>query len=690
MRGLRAGGPRPERLAAGAALRGAEPELGGHRRQVEHRQSARRHAVPVGARLRVDRQPADVDDRPDGLSREPVRPDVGAGQHVHGEPRAPVQHGELDDVGRERLFPAVDGEEPGPDGQRLVWLGHGRPGAAGRGRPDHAQHHRRHPDLAQLLARPLRRQPEAHQLLRLYGCVAELHDHALRPEADPQRLGWLHGRRAIPCVSILRPPSPPFCVAALTIADDAVVLSSLTLGGYDSSRFIPNDITFEFAPDNERDIVVGIVGITANSSTKPATSLLKRDSFTMYIDSTVAELWLPIEVCEAFEDAFGLSYDNDTGLYLLDDQTHQRLLAENPSITFSLGQKFTTNATVDITLPYAALDLEASPPYRGLENATKYFPIRRGEKESQFVLGRTFLQEAYLLVDWERQNFSVYECSWVYGQEENIVPIISPVYTGENKASKPHHLTTGTIIGIALGAGFGFAITVCGIIWFFWRRRHKRKLAKVKADYEAKAAAAAKEPPAEKREDPPTSPTQDAEEGTKVFPKAELPADSVGRPEMSCDRKEADPNSLSTLVEVDNTERQVFEMLGDIPSTVEAGGRQLSEKESMMVRERIYNGVDPYGTPDVSPTAEDAPRRQAPVSPSEVAMVNRRLPDVSPTTPRARDGASLEANDTFFQPPAPRAPRDGRYLEAEDTLLSPISPLEGSADTSRRRFSYES
>ncbi|KAF2249843.1 acid protease [Trematosphaeria pertusa] len=501
-------------------------------------------------------------------------------------------------------------------------------------------------------------------------------------DASPSYMTMLFDQKQIPSVSVGYTAGAQY--------HDAVVLSSLTLGGYDSSRFIPNDITFEFAPDNERDIVVGIVGITANSSTKPATSLLKRDSFTMYIDSTVAELWLPIEVCEAFEDAFGLSYDNDTGLYLLDDQTHQRLLAENPSITFSLGQKFTTNATVDITLPYAALDLEASPPYRGLENATKYFPIRRGEKESQFVLGRTFLQEAYLLVDWERQNFSVYECSWVYGQEENIVPIISPVYTGENKASKPHHLTTGTIIGIALGAGFGFAITVCGIIWFFWRRRHKRKLAKVKADYEAKAAAAAKEPPAEKREDPPTSPTQDAEEGTKVFPKAELPADSVGRPEMSCDRKEADPNSLSTLVEVDNTERQVFEMLGDIPSTVEAGGRQLSEKESMMVRERIYNGVDPYGTPDVSPTAEDAPRRQAPVSPSEVAMVNRRLPDVSPTTPRARDGASLEANDTFFQPPAPRAPRDGRYLEAEDTLLSPISPLEGSADTSRRRFSYES
>jgi hypothetical protein len=29
------------------------------------------------------------------------------------------------------------------------------------------------------------------------------------------------------------------------------VLGSLTLGGYDASRIIPNDLTFIFAPDNE-------------------------------------------------------------------------------------------------------------------------------------------------------------------------------------------------------------------------------------------------------------------------------------------------------------------------------------------------------------------------------------------------------------------------------------------------------
>lgn len=504
-------------------------------------------------------------------------------------------------------------------------------------------------------------------------------------------------------------PSLSFGYTAGKRYHDPPLLSSLTLGGYDSSRFVPNDISFGFAPDNERDIVVGILGITANTATKSNINLRPRDPFTMYIDSTVAELWLPVEVCKAFEQTFGLKYDNDTSLYLVDDNLHSRLLAENPSITFSLGQQYASDATVNITLPYSAFDLEADPPYRGLQNSTKYFPIRQGSDESQFVLGKTFLQEAYLIVDWERQNFSVSATNWTYNKPKDIVPIYAKKYMSQvmTALAKPKHFTTGSIIGIALGAGFGLAIVLSGVGWWYWRRRQKRKVAEVKAMYEERVAAAAvskEPPPSEKRDLPPLSPVTDAEEGTNVFPKAELPAE---------DRKDGALGSPlpSPLVEAD-TERQIFEMPGCIPTTVEAGGRQLTEKESMVVRERRYNGVDPNEQQHDEPPVpyEEQPRRPAPVSPSEVAIVNRRIPNAFPVTPRSpRDGASLEANDTFFQPPTPRprdgasleandtffqpvrsrTPRDGRFLEAEDTLLSPISPMEGSEDSSRRRFSYE-
>ncbi|KAH7093605.1 aspartic peptidase domain-containing protein [Paraphoma chrysanthemicola] len=468
------------------------------------------------------------------------------------------------------------------------------------------------------------------------------------------------------------------------------VLGSLTLGGYDASKIIPNDLTFIFAPDNERDLVVGVTGITAKTTTRPKIDLLEQDDLNMFIDSTIAEMWLPTKVCKAFEDAFGLKYDNKTNLYLVDDVLHQTLVAQNPSVTFTLGQKYSTDATMQITLPYAAFDLEASPPHRGLQQKSRYFPIRQGVNASQWVLGRTFLQEAYLTVDWERQNFSVSAVDWTFGRSPQIMPIVSPAYA-ELQAPTPKKkpLSTGAIIGAALGGGFAIALILAAIGWWFWRRRHKRKLTAIKAKYEADvaAAAAAKKETPEKTDEPPTSPVHDSETGTGIVPKAELPGESAVYHEMGTDSKEKEP---MTINEADNTEAQIFEMPGCIPERPEAGGRQLSEKESMVVRERIYNGVDP--TTPVSPVPQEAPRRLAPISPSEVTIVGGRLPstnNVSPVTPRTpRDGAFLEASDTFFQLPPYRPRQEGR--PAEDTLLSPISPLEGSADSSRRRFSYES
>jgi hypothetical protein len=472
-------------------------------------------------------------------------------------------------------------------------------------------------------------------------------------------------------------------------------LGSLTLGGYDSSKVIPNDLTFIFAPDNERDLVVGVAGLTASTASGKNINLLKRDDLNMFIDSTIAEMWLPLDVCKAFEDAFGLKYDNKTNLYLVDDTLHQSLLSQNPSITFTLGQKYSTNATMQITLPYAAFDLEASPPYRGLQQKSRYFPIRQGGNSSQWVLGRTFLQEAYLTVDWERQNFSVSALDWTFGKQPSITAIVSPQYAVQSKSIRRKPLSQAAVIGIALGGGFVFALVMIAIGWWFWRRRHQRKLADIKAQYEAEVAAAAaakKEEPErperlDRREEPPLSPVQESETGTGIFPKAELSAEPVVHHELSTSAGQKEPHAIN---ELDNNERQIFEMPGCMPEPKEADGRQLSEKESMVVRERIYNGVDP-NSPAASPTFQEPPRRLAPINASDIAMVNGRLPSstgVSPITPRTpRDGAFLEHTDTFFQLP-PYRPRDGL---TEDTLLSPISPLEGSTDdTSRRRFSYES
>ncbi|KAF2623815.1 acid protease [Macroventuria anomochaeta] len=481
-------------------------------------------------------------------------------------------------------------------------------------------------------------------------------------------------------------PSLSFGYTAGVQYHDTLFLGSLTLGGYDSSRYISNNVSFVFSPDNERDLVVGLAGLTANTTTRSDINLLPAgtDDVTLLIDTTVAELWLPLAICEAFEKAFGLTYDNTTKLYLVDDLLHQTLLAQDPSVTFSLRQAHTTDQTVQITLPYAAFDLEAQHPYRGLNETTRYFPLRRGDNKTQWALGKTFLQEAYIKVDWERSRFNVYQCDWTYGKPTNVVSIVSPIYaevaTAITKTGESH---TGVIVGIAVGCVFIVIFIATAIAAYLWRRRCNAIAAKYAADA-AEAEAARKASPTD-RDEPLSSPV--SEKVPNVFPKAELPGQSnVHWHEMGTDDKE---KGSIEVMEVDNTERPVYEMLGDIPAPQEAAGRQLSEKETMLVREKNINGVDTNARTQATSTIA----RPAPVaSLDDIAMVNTRLPSngVSPVTPRApRNGAHLEAGDTLFQLPPYRAQRDGRSV---DDLLSPISPLDApsSTDSSRRRFSYES
>lgn len=84
-----------------------------------------------------------------------------------------------------------------------------------------------------------------------------------------------------------------FRISLLINTDDALFLGSLTLGGYDSSRYVANNLSFVFSPDNERDLVVGLAGLSANTTTQSNIGLLKQTDVTLYIDSTVAEIWLP-------------------------------------------------------------------------------------------------------------------------------------------------------------------------------------------------------------------------------------------------------------------------------------------------------------------------------------------------------------------------------------------------------------
>ena len=251
------------------------------------------------------------------------------------------------------------------------------------------------------------------------------------------------------------------------------VLGSLTLGGYDASRFTPNNLTFPFDADDSRRLTLGLQSVTVSNTLQGALTPLSQGALFM-IDSSVPDIWLPMSACQLFEQAFGLIYDPLTDLYLVNDSIHKQLQQREPIVTFELGVMESGGPSVNITLPYGAFDLQASSPI--YPNATNYFPLRRAANETQQTLGRAFLQEAYIVADYERSNFSVYQAVFKEPNPSEIITIHSTSYVAANSSTihvGDRGLDHGGIAGLAGGA-VAFLATIVAITTFMFHRKGAR------------------------------------------------------------------------------------------------------------------------------------------------------------------------------------------------------------------------
>jgi hypothetical protein len=167
------------------------------------------------------------------------------------------------------------------------------------------------------------------------------------------------------------------------------VYGQLILSGYDTSRFTENSASFSMAGDVTRDLVVVLQSISYSGS---ASDTLLSEPIDIFIDSTDPNLWLPEDVCDAFENAFGLTIDDKSGLYVINETHHTTLLNSDAEVTFRLSDVTSGGEAVVIVLPYATFDLTAEYPL--VDNTSYYFPLKRAANSTQYTLGRTFLQEA--------------------------------------------------------------------------------------------------------------------------------------------------------------------------------------------------------------------------------------------------------------------------------------------------------
>ena len=258
---------------------------------------------------------------------------------------------------------------------------------------------------------------------------------------------------------------------------------SLTLGGYDAARSdLANRLVVKLGVENTRDLLLAITNISSDGS-----SLLNTGIYT-FIDSTVPHIWLPLDVCARFEEVFGLIFDAETDLYLVNDSLHDRLLSSNASVTISLAPSVPTEVlagssssslAIDIVLPYGAFDMVATYPLASSTdiNATsRYFPLRRAFNASQYTLGRIFLQEAYLHVDYGRSIFTISQTKFPSDPADpgNIIPIYPETADEKGSEASNQKRKNGTIAGITVGVLFLIA-GLFAAVFLHRRYRHRRE-----------------------------------------------------------------------------------------------------------------------------------------------------------------------------------------------------------------------
>ena len=249
------------------------------------------------------------------------------------------------------------------------------------------------------------------------------------------------------------------------------VFGSLTIGGYDQSRFEPNEVAIPFNNDIGLEYLVGLQSIVHNVSGR----VLLSDGIYTYIDSTVPDLWLPASVCQAFASQYGLDYNATVNRYYVNETTHEELTTADSTVTFAIGPKASGGPSVNLTLHYNSFDLvdKTSDPNG---NGSYYFPLRQAANATQYTLGRAFLQETYMISDWERGNFSLSQALFPDDSAKpQIITIQSPVQESNNTTSQPDQggvsLHAGAIAGVSIGAAVALIGTALGLLWQHKRRR---------------------------------------------------------------------------------------------------------------------------------------------------------------------------------------------------------------------------
>ncbi|KAL7657912.1 hypothetical protein ACMYSQ_004053 [Aspergillus niger] len=282
---------------------------------------------------------------------------------------------------------------------------------------------------------------------------------------------------------------------------------SLVLGGYDKSRVI-GDVSAQGVVSSSgllelelKDIGLGVAAGSSPFSFTNESGLFLQSSGsvqakTVQIDPTKPYMYLPQATCDAITSTMPISFNSSLGLYFWDTTSDDYLNITSSAayLSFVFNMNGVNNKNITIKVPFSQLNLTLQEPL--VDQNVTYFPCFL--TTSTPVLGRAFLQSAFVGVNWFNGNNSG---TWFLAQapgpgyaSEDITRIAAGdtslsasngtweeswatywgIKTSDNSSSSKSGLSSGAKIGIGVGVGVGGAVLIAaGIAIAFCLRRRR-------------------------------------------------------------------------------------------------------------------------------------------------------------------------------------------------------------------------
>lgn len=463
------------------------------------------------------------------------------------------------------------------------------------------------------------------------------------------------------------------------------------MGGYDAARLVMHDKVFTMNQTEgvPRPLVRGIEVSTNGSSSRPGgwdsgtQVLLGYDNaFTAVIDTTTPYLWLPEAVCDDFARTLNLTYNSTFQLYTLtNDQYRQYSSNSSLAFTFSFssmdnrdnfGSPLDVAGVVNITVPIKAFVSALNYPFKGIgysDPAVPYFTLRKTTNNST-IIGNAFMQEAYLMTKYDSGVFSIHQAQFPNNPIQGALLTKIPRPNNSPYPPPPDHnggsgLTTGEMVGIAVGAVAFFSTLVFA---FFCYRRHRRQQRRRSGDDldDGKDSASTLTP------DSPQSPV--SRMFSRIVGRRRSRRNGVAMTAGGVNPSEAPDHEIYELpapaapAELDAGGGDDNSILGDTDMGTDSTQHLSAYEIARRKLDRQLQGPVPEYTP---PADGVVPQEEKPSVPGLRPTLQTHLADQpSPISPTRSRGAESTSNTFLASEPSPVSPR-GDWSSAE--LPSPVT-----------------